>query len=138
MTRHSDTNRQAFTLIELLGVITIILVLAAMTLGVGNFALEKSRIAKTRARLARATNQAESKHQIEGDYYGAHDILRNEKDAWGNGYRCEVINADTGKSAGAGERARAQLYYFASNGPDEKRDTTDDIIMGNTTKKKGM
>jgi general secretion pathway protein G len=61
-------RRAAFTLLELLTVITLIAVLAGLVLGVGRRAVETGKIARAKAELAALSAALEDYHRIYGDF----------------------------------------------------------------------
>jgi prepilin-type N-terminal cleavage/methylation domain-containing protein len=157
-----------FTLIELLAVITIMLILAAMVLGIGNLAVNKSRQSKAEADLAKYRAAAAEYHRQHGHYAGLSTGSGEcaglpGMDPWGSGYGCATFNV----SATVTNNAERQQYIFFSYGPDrkpgkknvnddgdgqtdEERDVSgntldlsevgygDDIVVGNSARKKGF
>jgi len=71
------TGRQAaFTLLELLAVITLIAVLAGLVLGVGRRAVESGRIARAKTELAAISVALEAYKRTYGDYPRTDDEAR--------------------------------------------------------------
>lgn len=60
--------RRAFTLLELLAVITIIAILAGIVIGVGRRASEVGRVARAKAELAAIGSALEAYKRLYGDY----------------------------------------------------------------------
>jgi general secretion pathway protein G len=64
----ANPRRAAFTLLELLAVIAIIGVLAAVVLGAGKRAVDSGKTARAKAELATLNGALESYRRIHGDY----------------------------------------------------------------------
>lgn len=69
-------NRAAFTLLELLAVVVIFSLLAALVLGVGRYALERGKIARARSELAALSAGLENYRRTYGDYPPTDDEVR--------------------------------------------------------------
>ena len=69
-------KRAAFTLLELLAVITIVALLAGIVLGVGRRASEAGKIARAKAELAALSVALEGYKRIHGDYPRTDDAAR--------------------------------------------------------------
>jgi prepilin-type N-terminal cleavage/methylation domain-containing protein len=109
--------KRAFTLIEMLAVITIILILAALSLGVGVYAVNRSRLAKAEADLAKRAGNAAAYHRFRGSYK---DFNAGGTDPWGMSYGTATFNvADTNRPY-EGNEADRQQYIVYSYGPDKK------------------
>jgi general secretion pathway protein G len=107
MNRHPERRRLAFTLVEMLVVIAIIGVLAALVVGINSFARTKAFRSKTLASMEKVRNALED-HRLERGYYPAFtntgqtvstnwNVLTNYakdftvpesfQDAWGNSFQ---------------------------------------------------
>jgi prepilin-type N-terminal cleavage/methylation domain-containing protein len=95
-------SRLAFTLIELLAVIGIISILAAMITGVARFAWQKARKGRTRAHIEKIHNVL-LEYKMEN---GAYPVSLAEvesrfpsgvttNDAWGRGFVYELVNIES-------------------------------------------
>ncbi len=73
MNRRPDSGTRAFTLIELLTVIAIIAILAAITIGVMSFAQSKAAEQRTRAVIALVESGLEKYKDEHGEYPRPHD-----------------------------------------------------------------
>jgi prepilin-type N-terminal cleavage/methylation domain-containing protein len=109
--------KRAFTLIEMLAVITIILILAALTLGVGKYAVDRSRLAKAEADLNRRAADAAAHHRSRG-YYAGFSV--SGTDPWGRPYRSATFNVANTNDPYGGDPADFQQYIVYSYGPDAK------------------
>jgi general secretion pathway protein G len=67
-------RRAAFTLLELLAVITLIAVLAGLVLGVGRRAAETGKVVRAKAELAAVSAALEDYRRIYGDYPQTDDV----------------------------------------------------------------
>jgi prepilin-type N-terminal cleavage/methylation domain-containing protein len=163
--RRQPRPQRAFTLIEMLAVITIILILAALSLSVGVFAVNRSRLAKAEADLNKRAADAAAHYRSRG-FYAGFSVTGN--DPWGRPYRSATFNvADTNDLYG-GNDADRQQYIVYSYGPDtrpgkkgadddrdarvdEERDPSDtnkidisevgygdDLVVGNSGRKRGF
>lgn len=74
--RPSSQSRRAYTLLELLAVLTVIAILAGIVLGVGRRAAESGKSARARAELAAIAASLEAYKRTYGDYPRTGDPAR--------------------------------------------------------------
>jgi prepilin-type N-terminal cleavage/methylation domain-containing protein len=130
----NEKRKPAFTLIELLAVMTIILVLAAMVLYTARFVTEKAKRARAEAYVKAKCAEAEAFY-AEHRYYPAWSSNGIGTDPWDMPYIYLAYSV-----AGVGYTQRQQFAVYCM-GPDqtpgakERPGTTlgdgDDITMGN-------
>jgi prepilin-type N-terminal cleavage/methylation domain-containing protein len=129
-----ENRKSAFTLIELLAVMTIILILAAMVLYTARYVTEKAKRAKAEAYVKAKCAEAEAFY-AEHRYYPAWSSNGIGTDPWGMPYIYLAYDV-----AGVGYTQRQQFVVYCM-GPDQtpgsrERPGTalgdgDDTAMGN-------
>lgn len=155
--RMGGLHTRGFTLIEMLGVVAIILILASLILGVGKYAKNKAARSKAESQLARfeagchrymgdKAIYPENLSAASMDYSGTATL-----DPWGNSWRYRIMDnsrqfvigsfgPDMKPGVANYDDDRYDLNHpWRSNGVDVTLWTEfgygDDIVMGDTTKK---
>jgi prepilin-type N-terminal cleavage/methylation domain-containing protein len=147
-------NSHAFTLIEMLGVIAVILILASMILATAKYARNKAMRTKTEARIALAVQEA-TRYRTDREYYPQNlsDLpsfgnAMSQLDPWNQYYRFRRLNErefvmgsfgpdmKPGK-AGYDDDRYDLLHPYRTNGVDVTLWTElgygDDIVGGDST-----
>jgi prepilin-type N-terminal cleavage/methylation domain-containing protein len=134
MTNTLQNRRTAFTLIELLAVMTVILILAAMVLYTARYVTEKAQRSKAEAYIKQKCAEMEEYYAREGRYpFDQEGQWCLGTDPWGTNYFYEPFST-TG--AGYVERQQYVIYSYGPNmRPGDEANTNwgdgDDIVMGN-------
>ena len=116
----ATSKRAAFTLLEILAVISLSAILTGIVLGVGRRASEAGKVARAKAELAALSAALESYNHTYGDYPQTDDAAR---------FLQSLIGRRGPTSAGINDRALLELARFNSAGSLDPFTNTSTVLV---------